>query len=334
MNIFIFTWNTQSVNYDETPSFISEIVDKITSSNCELVVIGLQEDSIRDSHLLNNPESMFVKALYGYKLLRIVEMSGWGITTYKAMKEDWEYKPRGLRLAVFKKDSCVEPIKVEHVELVCPGILDWITCGKGAVAINLVTNRGNITFLNMHLPFSSRSIIQDPVHKFSQRHAAVLWQAKCLRVLYDNTFEKFKPTQMFLFGDLNFRVQLRTELGASEIVQNIIDDPSYIRELYLEADELYLLSTYTYSSDSTGASLIPQLYEGIDNMGPEFIPTCKLTHGRTNLHNFKIGRYDQRTPSWCDRILYTAGNCIEYNSFDYAEMNLSDHAAVFGIYQI
>nr|QBK87239.1 MAG: uncharacterized protein LCMAC201_01410 [Marseillevirus LCMAC201] len=353
LQVFIFTWNTQTVRYniDDGPhaDFVNILGDKIINSNYDLVVIGLQEDSIRDSLLLSDRDSLIVDSISTkYQLIKLASLSGWGVTTYKALKNEWDYRPRGLRLAIFKrKDLKLEITGVDTAEMVCPSFKDWVTSGKGCVVVNLHTSLGSFAFLNIHLPFSSRSIIQNPEHKVN-RHSAVMWQAHCLRKLYEDILKMYQPDYLFLFGDLNFRVQIRTETGAKEIAQKIFEDPDYIKELIREADELQLLFDYAkYASDSVSGEeklnrLIPILSEGVNNSGPVFLPTCKLKQGRKKItmNSYKLGRQNHRTPSWCDRILFKQFQsngeicCILYDYWEYGTMTLSDHAAVIGVYRI
>ena len=59
----------------------------------------------------------------------------------------------------------------------------------------------------------------------------------------------------------------------------------------------------------------------------------------SQLYNVGSG---QRQPSWCDRILYcdrgdvsVKTRCVVYDRLDAGEtMKMSDHAAVYGIYEI
>ena len=83
--------------------------------------------------------------------------------------------------------------------------------------------------------------------------------------------------------------------------------------------------------------------EGVNNSGPQFLPTCKLDKDRgENDIIWKLGKYDQRNPSWCDRILYqTYKNdtynitCTKYDRFQSGQvMSDSDHAGVIGIYSL
>lgn len=102
------------------------------------------------------------------------------------------------------------------------------------------------------------------------------------------------------------------------------------------------------------------LKEGIDDSGPDFFPTCKMckmrkagcphskglcnkcekeNHSCESCFALCHGK-EERFVGWCDRIFYETFNmwgnisCVEYDRFDVAEMNQSDHAAVYGKYNI
>jgi hypothetical protein len=115
---------------------------------------------------------------------------------------------------------------------------------------------------------------------------------------------------------------------------------------YLKCDELRILMSYI---DETSVEL-PCMDEGVNNAGPIFLPTAKMQRGRTS-PLYRLGTNSFRTPSWVDRILYqdlkdfqrtldfdpfnrkdVGLQCIEYDRFDVGNMNLSDHAAVYGCF--
>lgn len=336
LQICIFTWNTQTVRYGSVggppTDFVCDLSEKIINSegSVDIAVVGLQEDSIRDSPILTELTNNLADH---FELLKLTTLSGWGSTTYKALKNEWSYLPRGLRLAIYKRKALDMYIEVDTLDMVCPSVCDWITCGKGGLAINLTTSMGKLCFLNMHLPFNSESILND-------RHDAVMWQAKCFRTLYDNAVEKYSPDYMFVLGDLNFRVQKRSNSGALEIAAKLISEPEYISELVNGADELRLLFNYSKGFER---GPVPVMKEGPNDEGPTFLPTCKLRQGRTpnqceNAQIFLLGSKDHRIPSWCDRILYegfkSPVTCSSYNRWERGSMCFSDHCAVIGTYII
>lgn len=327
MKIKIFSWNLQSVKYCEiSPNFIDYITDIFKDT--DIAVIALQEDSIRDSPIMEIIEKRL--NIKNMKKIESTEMSGWGSTTYKALKNNLEYLPRGLRLSVYvKKELCSEKnisIETSVSSYVCPSFRDRITWGKGAVAIKLnivdvnnTKNSKNIIFSNLHLPFSSSSL-KDPV----LRKTSADWQATCLQYIYKN-LKGEDDTTVFLAGDLNFRV----DCPAAEMLFSL-DVPEKLTELYLNNDELK-----RYIEDKT----VSYFLEGVDNSGPVFEPTCKLAQGvpsRDEKLKYKIGKRGDRTPSWCDRILYDDRSviCTKYYRFEKGNMNLSDHCAVVGEFWI
>lgn len=342
LNIFILTWNTQSVRYNTkgnpTADFIADLVTRIGPDR-DLVVIALQEDATRDSPLLDG-ESLIGHALAShYTMLDLVTLSGWGVTTYKALKDNWEYRPRGLRLALFAaKDNDLVVNSCESRSLLSLGYRDLITYGKGAAVINIDTNHGKIAFINMHLPFNSRTLIQNSETK-STRHAAVMWQAKCLQCMYQKVVDYYSPDHVFVCGDLNFRVQLRTEQSAVDVVDSLFANDKFLQELVEEADELRLLINYSIKNN---VGFIAKLIEGVDNRGPRFFPTCKMNQKRDadslNRESYLIGSKNHRTPSWCDRILYCSEKnnikCLEYDRWEAGNMARSDHCAVVGTFSI
>ena len=111
------------------------------------------------------------------------------------------------------------------------------------------------------------------------------------------------------------------------------DNKEFILDMYTRHDEL---------KEQMSRKNIYEFKEGIDNKGPEFIPTCKMIKGRGEDKYWKTGKLDQRIPSWCDRILYNNFGkdkelikCVNYDRFDYGEaMKKSDHAAVISIFEI
>lgn len=327
MKVFIFTWNTQSFQFDKNyqPTFLEELRNLVLTDHYTLAVFAFQEEA-GQSQLLSYIEG-YLK--YKYDLVDVAQMLGWGVTTLKRLQVG-EYVPRGLRLAIFKRiDTDLQITRMQSCCLLCPSLRDWITWGKGAALITLETNLGVITFMNVHLPFYSRM----------EREEALTWQSYCFSYLYKAALENIQPDYLFLMGDLNFRVLLRNEPTAFEVATKMINSPEYLVELLQEADELRIILGYAKLRGE-----LP-LLEGINDQGPRFLPTCKLRQGRTpseepTVATYKLGTSYQRPPSWCDRILYQAVQeekvirCTGYFRWDRGNMNQSDHAAVIGTFMI
>ena len=320
MKVFIFSWNSQSICYEEKPNFIEKLWEEICKDNYTLLAFAFQEEASKS----DLPKFIGETVNETYELIDSTQLLGWGVTTFKRLQQG-EYVPRGLKLSLYKKrDSMLEIKSVRNSCILCPSLRDWITWGKGAVIVTLVTNLGIVTFINMHLPFYSRF----------NRDEALSWQSYCFNYLYGAALEEVAPNYLFIMGDLNFRVSLRNEPTAYEVAAKMFSSEGYLREMYQEGDELKLILDYAKLRGEIPVS------EGVENRGPEFFPTCKLKHHRTGKEGvelYKLGTSYQRTPSWCDRILYKSNRtiqCYKYDRFDYGLMNLSDHAAVMGGFMI
>jgi len=385
LNIFVFTWNVASVCYTcnigevpkepntssvvfencdrvaeqpnldspNSPDFVVPLIEQAMGN--DIVIIGLQEDSIRDSVLL---KETIPKALGDdYLLLDLIQLSGWGVTTYKAMKNEWKYLPRGLRLGVFIKKGLKDIISKEiSASYVCPSLKDKITWGKGSVvvilkirglqnlAVESLRDSSKLAIINMHLPFSASSLYSKEL-----RIPALEYQEKCLKYLIEYVESEYSPDNLIVLGDLNFRVtmwdeELNTPMNLTKLNSQLVANEMIIGNHldYLIFDELCHLGLYS------------KFIEGVNNEGPCFVPTCKLVKNRNsqpsnlatpnspetlcvssncgcNSPCFKLGKNLQRFPSWCDRILVNKNGDLKfvgYTRFDYGNMKLSDHAGV------
>lgn len=256
-----------------------------------------------------------------------------------------------------------------------------LTRSKGASAIYMsFPSIGNLVFINCHLPINASSLIEanrkkNPMirqnhlnetntafnHIFDQ---AVLYQKMLRNVDNDNN------THILYFGDFNYRlVESRNavEVGCEIMKAYYDDNPEILTKLYSESDELL---------HQMRKENIYTLSEGVEGEGPRFLPTCKMVKGRRPLSKtpfddtvddygflkiessikpsipferetrsrYNLGKFNQRNPSWCDRILYTDQIknssssdrklvCTAYESFDEGStMSKSDHAGVLGLF--
>lgn len=383
LKIFIFTWNTESVRIGESldvdelkfnrtgilarfrfpaeiADFLPYLIQKIQKSEADIVVIGFQEDAspgnYMHSHILT--EEM---PKYGYRLVSRGKMMGIGATTYKALKE-FDFKMRGLRMSVYAKNALAEGILSEEETLiadigssqkyhVCRN--SYIFRNKGAIASYVrVPHVGTIAFVNVHLPFNSESIMNAAIKKDPMiRNTEVLFQNICYNDIYRNLILDLRiPIDyVFMFGDFNYR---NSGCYSALMVANEMETrPSreLFQQFYLNCDELH--AQMVLGGDR---SIVYPLQEGVNNEGPMFLPTGKLSRNRPEgyadmrtprtdeMQIFRVGVGDQRTPSWLDRILYNTLNtrrpaikCEQYDRFDVGyTMKKSDHAAVYGVYTV
>jgi hypothetical protein len=374
--LLVFSWNTESISLSETmdktvfdfnrssyssvipgitswkyssemPDFYPELSKKITEGDIDIVVIGFQEDrypgSYFHSHFL--PEEM---DKIGYTLIKRTKLMGLGVTSYKGLLKGDMFE-RGIRVSIYAKNSLAPVIEKEESEMrkaigndgqseyICSNIL---TRSKGATVSYLcLPGIERIAFVCCHLPFNSHSLIKERIyHNTMIRQTELNKTNTCFNNIVENLvlFVDPQPKHVIYFGDFNYRVE--DSRSAVEIASEFIKgDKEFIKDMYINHDEL---------KEQMNRKNIYEYSEGIDNRGPEFIPTCKMIKGRTEDKYWKTGKFDQRIPSWCDRILYTSGagesaeitrvlKCVEYDRFDFGEaMKKSDHAAVLGIFYL
>lgn len=353
--IMVFTWNTKSIpleNFDKNQSilnffpfsnmissilpnpieadFFPALKEEILLNSPDIFVIGFQEDrkpgSYFHSYFLPNK----MKEI-DYKLLKRTRLMGIGLTTMQGINQG-DFFQRGLRISVYCKKNLYETLKFEEREM-CLAMgnegqsyyYDNLFFSKGAIVSYLVLPKiGRIAFICCHLPFDSSSLIKakKSENNFLRQNAINISNVCLNKIIEELVLSKdCVPNHVILFGDLNYRV-------SNTIIKN-----NSIEDLNLN-----LMYSFDELKSQMNKENIFSFSEGIDNKGPSFLPTSKLNRFR----QYKWGKFMQRIPSWCDRILYAKfkeeGNpynlsCKKYERFDRGySMSLSDHAAVYGIY--
>lgn len=374
--IMVFSWNTESVNLGETldknkaeynrssssslidglttwrytwnsPDFFYGLKDIIEQESPDIIVIGFQEDrypgSYFHSHFLL--EEM---PLIGYELIKRNKLMGIGVTTYKNLFRG-DLMSRGLRMSIYGKKDLVSSIELEENNLrqtlsnngqtsyLCSSLL---IRNKGALGSYLkLPNMPILSLICCHLPFDAQSLINEHAH---QNYILRQNQLNNANIALNNIIENLalysnlQPANVICFGDLNYRLN-NENISATEMSKQFItnqDNKEWLNEIYNKYDEL---------KQQMNKGNIYNFSEGINNEGPTFLPTCKMSKSRNLNQGFKMwrtGKYDQRVPSWCDRILYqnypistSKLECIYYNRFDIGDtMAKSDHAGVISIF--
>lgn len=256
-----------------------------------------------------------------------------------------------------------------------------VTRGKGGtVSYITLPGRGVLAVVNVHLPFNAGTLIeakrlQDKLIRQDQLNYANICFNNIVRslILYPErpgvspptSLDRNAVTHAIVLGDLNYR--LYSDDSDAEAMANKLleayenENKEAIRQIYLNHDELIR---------EMKKENIYGFQEGVDNQGPLFMPTCKMAKGRRQVCKFdkryeqgfkdiptelrhkasftapdcwKLGKFDQRIPSWCDRILYNKVqednpnniSCTLYDRFDIGDaMNKSDHAGVYAVLEI
>jgi hypothetical protein len=329
MKTFVFTWNNQGIrlssslketNEDffvtEPADFLPALLGKIQEDRPDLVAFGLQEDPEPGSHFHSHLLPGEMKKV-GFALVERTKLMGVGKVTVKAL---WggDLKFRGIRLSVYARQDwvdCISSFSDYYVDSLCRS--------KGAVVIYVsIPGFSTIAFICCHLPFDSFSLIESKRTNDQMVRQTSLQETN---IFFNNVVHRFVVCQqikhVFYFGDMNFRV---SGTDAAEVAQALLVNP---HDIYQTRDELL---------QQMRKETIYSFNEGIDNQGPSFLPTCKMVKKRIRgFFPWKLGKNQQRVPSWCDRILYREAKCLFYASFDQGEtMRLSDHAAVVGLFEI
>ena len=167
---------------------------------------------------------------------------------------------------------------------------------KGAIAFRFEILGESICVINVHLAAHKQNC------KLRNDNLASI--SKSLRFTFADTSKSiFEHDYIFLFGDLNYRIN---SLSTKKIIENITVSNF---EACLMHDQLNIARK--------SCCMLTDFKEGeID-----FIPTFKYMIG-SNQHNVR------RDPAWCDRVLWKGqAHLHRYGSCD--SIKLSDHKPVF-----
>lgn len=392
--IAVFSFNTSSLCITETlqpdvkeenrksrfstwydgiyPDFFIHVITILTGYSPDVIVFGNQEDRYPGSYLHSHFLPTYMPK-YDYVLLKKSSLMGVGVTSYKNLLKS-DLMTRGLSTSIYVKESLYPSMMEEEIDIrrevggdgQTYYLHNKVTRGKGATAAYIkFPDREKIAIINSHLPFDSKTLIESILYEDPMiRQTDVNSSNVCYNSIIENLVIKqpYPPGHVIFFGDLNYRVSLRSK--ATTIAEALSSNPSigYLKSL-LRYDEL---------RREMSKGNIYQMKEGVEDQGPIFLPTAKLVKRRkvisTTLKEDKeevtieeervmisdrgstkvrgdtywnTGKYDQRIPSWCDRILYRDFNskmkteCIYYDRFECGNcINHSDHAGVIGVFVI
>lgn len=333
INIFCMTFN-QNGDYitKETLEYIS---DRVRDNNTpEVLVLGFQETAFGFEYYWEN--TFIHRSYYILKKIRLNGIGNVGI--------------RGIGLYILIKhynfNTMVNFLEENWVRF------NYQYFGKGAVSILVDIKGTKFLFINTHLPYSEY-----------WEGGGINERVDSLNVIYDYIINKADFDCLFLIGDLNFRMHLKTK---NRYASMITEDNPELFEMYLRNkswsllhfnDEFYLLSFFykdyiknlsikTYGEEY-GYQLSAQLYPFYNQIidRPDFSPTYKVFKNRIAIqsqHEEKLDpdlyydRWkDDRVPSWCDRILYTPKPFIKrirYNNHDSEKINNSDHLPLMSLF--
>ncbi|XP_030380694.1 type II inositol 1,4,5-trisphosphate 5-phosphatase [Scaptodrosophila lebanonensis] len=208
----------------------------------------------------------------------------------------------GLLLTIIVRKGLKAHISRCRINSITRGILKMMG-NKGAVAISLQLNEGNICFVNSHLAAHMANV--------AERNQDYNIIEKDL--MFDDDQRHIRDhDHIFWIGDLNYRLQIPPDIPASWL-----RDKNNPFEAMLIHDQLL--------QERVQRNCFVDYMEG----DIKFCPTYKYNPGTDNYDTEKM-----RAPAYCDRILWK-GDRIEqlaYNSV--MEMRESDHKPVYAIFNV
>lgn len=394
IRLFIFNWNTNLIEFKDDSSklkFLQPILFKIRNNNCNLVLLCLQQNSSLSK--ITNPINRIMKNL-GYVMPREDGIN--------ANSSDGK-----LKMLLFAHTEWWGKMKRKYTNAKI--IKEVSSCGTFTgrgftiLKLKLPFPFGLITFANIHNKYDADSFkkiaIEErkiwlkkiPNSDIDKRTIyRQLYQKYRIKALEDQNkcFEKLlklikKDDLKFVVGDLNYRIVKTNPFPLTNINKDkylFYSHPNAVlKRVYTLLSKVETKKLKKYIDDHDELSLlkrknllVKEYNEGVKDMGPQFMPTCKMMIDRdikkcrdyeyesdsrnekfikkswskkilTTLDNcYKFGHVNHRIPSWCDRILYSTKNdnisnitCLEYNSFTGSDLiSKSDHIPVYGIYEI
>lgn len=355
MKIFVFSFNTQSVRFYESlnsnivaqhrsdnlagwlyngqyADFLPKLIQKIIDCDAEIVVFCSQEEvypgSYFHTHLLKNEMNKIL-----FSVLEESHLMGIGKTSVQNICKA-DPTVRGLVCSVYVKEQIFFTKVYPRIIYEKKYYTDSIFRNKGATCIYLTINNKTCAIINAHLPFNSESLTQS-VQKKDEiiRQDALNKQNDFFNTVYRNLYLESKAQHVILAGDFNHRFHPYVNWSAQQTCVALMNffpiteqNKEQFIKIFNESDEFAIQKQKKNIYD---------VDEGVNSEGPLFAPTCKLDKTRSpGQLKYKCGKYDQRTPSYCDRIFYKNIDCLSYDIFDEDNINLSDHVAVIGLFEL
>lgn len=296
LNLFIGSWNVAGKEFPENHSIIQWLYPKENMQIPDIYVLGFQEICnlnakniivSHNSHKVESWKNIIIKNLNQlgkFSLVKCLDLIG-------------------IFIIILIKEELCEYIKNIDTIILRTGLYGTLG-NKGSCLIRFEFDNYSFVFCCSHLKAGS-----------SQANSRASEITEILNKSFNlkNSEEiNFKDHDFqFIFGDLNFRVDID--------LQNCL---SFIESGYLETLFLY---DQLYTKKSINLDLM-ELAESPVN----FPPTYKYQIS-TDEYDLK----DKRVPSWCDRILFNNTKKIKGLEYNHVEMfRESDHKPIYGIYQI
>jgi hypothetical protein len=337
------------------PNFMNEMQTKIQQKNPTLVVMVTENEDANGTYFHANILPFMMKDV-GYTFLIRNKLEGVGeVASGYVQKDIPTGTPSGsaIRISIFVRNdsynSFYNGIGHEEITFKQPGkvigstviYLKHITYGKFAfIALDIPSGTSYMN-IGSGLPYST--------YRAATKSANTLCLINVLNKFVDSLKNVAEvPNYVFLLGDFNYDINVSGRNNA-DILSSILTDPSL--------QKLKELQNYDELKKAKTEIPLIDFKEGVNDEGPVFLPTWKLTRDRTDAcvpsQNNKIGiecfgKRDEQLKGfgWRDRILYkttpsndvTGSNylirCDSYERVDIGNMHKSTHAGVMGFYSL
>ncbi|KAF7990591.1 hypothetical protein HCN44_000396 [Aphidius gifuensis] len=208
----------------------------------------------------------------------------------------------GMMLIIYSQNSHSYFIKNVTVDTVGTGIMGKLG-NKGGVAVSLLIHNTSICFVNAHLAAHN-----EEYDRRNQDYTDI-----CSRLSFTNATSQKNlkdHDQIYWLGDLNYRISEMDVIVAKQYITSDNYKP------VLQNDQL------------GQQKLLGKIFHGFHEAEITFKPTYKYDPGTDNWDSSE----KNRSPAWCDRVLWKGDNITSIGYRSHPGLRISDHKPVSGIF--
>ncbi|KAL8114653.1 type I inositol polyphosphate 5-phosphatase 4-like isoform X2 [Apium graveolens] len=297
-------WNlliSQTLNDRHGNPWLTPMLNPATSENYQYEFLErVFVTSAEPSHVIGQPHNQdrdqYASSMY--KLIASKKMVGVFVSVW-------------MKSALVNK-YCISSVKVSSVAC---GIMGYLG-NKGSVSVSMTIEGTNICFIAAHLASGEK---KGDEGKRNYQVSEIFRRTAFSRVPRDG--DRNHPLtilghdRIFWFGDLNYRLYLKDELARKLIEEKNWTALQEFDQLKKELEE-------------------GGVFEGWKEGNIEFAPTYKYSTSNCNRYSGGLpsrAGEKQRTPAWCDRILWY-GKGVKQLSYIRSESKFSDHRPVSALF--
>jgi N-glycosidase YbiA len=356
------------IRNDFVKNFIKYIYKKNNNQLPDLFVINLQESSI--VNISGGPKSD--QLLYAFKeCINEYSNDKYNLFPYK-LEGIGSENSKSLCTGLFFKLKLItnlSPFYFKPTDFTLIAGQPKLHFRKGAILLNTDITNGEekyyIHFINTYLPFlSNEKDLGKKIRDETINETLDYFKSKVNEFYKDKLNKSYdfdnKNIAKFIIGDLNYRMHFEDDKKKEEFIKKLDEivgtyglNKAILQEKFLDFLNNKENNYKQFDQLKQTNSNLKNYNEGINNAGPNFLPTCRLKkicsklvekeHLRPYEERFQKPRpyeistgKNERVPSWCDRILYSGNKitCKLYEQYDNTNTCKSDHAPVIGLYEI